>query len=106
MSNLYMFYKSIKKSIELAEGCCNQDHSADERLQEMHGLIKGMNLLEAGLAERYEREKAIIKSFTREQIDHICYQIGDWYLEVKGLLEGEHNLGFMKEKLKMMICGD
>lgn len=44
--------------------------------------------------------------FTRHQIDHICYQIGDWYLMMKPLLEGEHNLGFMKEKLKIMICGD
>lgn len=39
-------------------------------------------------------------------IDHICYQIGDWYLMMKPLLEGQHNLGFMKEKLKTMICGE
>lgn len=45
-------------------------------------------------------------AFTRKQTDHICYQIGDWYLMMKPLLEGQHNLGFMKEKLKMMICGD
>ena len=44
--------------------------------------------------------------FTTRQIDHICYQIGDWYLMMKPLLEGQHNLGFMKEKLKNMICGD
>ena len=44
--------------------------------------------------------------FTNEQIDYICYQIGDWYLMMKPLLEGQHNLGFMKEKLKIMICGD
>jgi hypothetical protein len=44
--------------------------------------------------------------FTTRQIDHICYQIGDWYLMMKPLLEGQHNLGFMKEKLKTMICGD
>ena len=43
--------------------------------------------------------------FTRKQIDHICYQIGDWYLMMKPLLEGQHNLGHMKEKLKIMICG-
>jgi len=45
-------------------------------------------------------------SFTSKQIDHICYQIGDWYLIMKPLLEGQHNLGYMKEKLKIMICGD
>jgi hypothetical protein len=44
--------------------------------------------------------------FTSKQIDHICYQIGDWYLMMKPLLEGQHNLGYMKEKLKNMICGD
>jgi hypothetical protein len=45
-------------------------------------------------------------SFTSKQIDHICYQIGDWYLMMKPLLEGEHNLGHMKERLKLMICGE
>lgn len=44
--------------------------------------------------------------FTYLQIDHICYQIGDWYLMMKPLLEGAHNLGYMKEKLKTMICGE
>ena len=44
--------------------------------------------------------------FTTQQIDHICYQIGEWYLKMKPLLEVQHNLGFMKEELKTMICGD
>lgn len=44
--------------------------------------------------------------FTTKQIDHICYQIGEWYVLMKPLLEGQHNLGFMKEKLKIMICGE
>jgi hypothetical protein len=43
-------------------------------------------------------------TFTNEQIDWICYQIGDWYLLIKPLLEGQHNLGYMKEVLKDMIC--
>ena len=45
-----------------------------------------------------------IQKFTNEQIDWICYQIGEWYLLMKPLLEGQHNLGHMKERLKMMIC--
>lgn len=45
-------------------------------------------------------------NFTNEQIDWICYQIGDWYMSMKPLLEGQHNLGHMKERLKLMICGD
>lgn len=44
--------------------------------------------------------------FTNKQTDHICYQIGEWYLMMKPLLEGQHNLGYMKEKLKTMICGE
>ena len=45
-------------------------------------------------------------AFTSKQIDHICYQIGNWYMMMKPLLEGQHNLGHMKERLKLMICGD
>jgi hypothetical protein len=44
--------------------------------------------------------------FTPKQIDHICYKIGEWYFLIKPLLEGSHNLGFMKERLKIMICGE
>ncbi len=44
--------------------------------------------------------------FTPKQIDHICYQIGEWYFMMKPLLQGQHNLGYMKEKLKTMICGE
>ncbi len=43
---------------------------------------------------------------TSRQIDHICTQIDDWYLMLKPLLEGQRNLGYMKEKLKTMICGE
>lgn len=49
-------------------------------------------------------------NFTTEQIDHICYQIGEWYLRWKdNMATGEgrcHRLGFAKEQLKTMICGD
>ena len=45
-------------------------------------------------------------NFTQDQKDFICYQIGDWYLMMKPLLEGQHNLGYMKEKLKIMVCDD
>ncbi len=56
--------------------------------------------------EQYEREQAMYNSFTSEQQDFICWQIGEWYFMMKPLLEGTHNLGPMKEKLKTMICGD
>ncbi len=45
-------------------------------------------------------------NFTQEQKDWICYKIGEWYLRMKPLLEGKHNLGYMKEVLKVMVCDD
>jgi hypothetical protein len=42
--------------------------------------------------------------FTQDQKDFICYKIGEWYMMMKPLLEGQHNLGHMKERLKNMIC--
>ena len=45
--------------------------------------------------------------FTQEQMDHICYQVGEWYLLWKDrLINWEaktHNLGFAKEQLKQII---
>lgn len=48
---------------------------------------------------------------TVQQIDHICYQIGEWYIqwERKMRVDGKPNqnwLGFAKEEIKQMICGD
>lgn len=45
-------------------------------------------------------------NFTQDQKNFICYQIGDWYMMMKPLLEGQHNLGYMKEKLKIMVCDE
>lgn len=64
-----------------------------------------------GLKNQYERNKIVQEKFTNEQIDFICYQIGEWYLEWKDriiidLKQGTHRLGFAKEQLKTMICGD
>jgi hypothetical protein len=46
--------------------------------------------------------------FTQEQVDFICYQIGEWYLEWKHKIcdhqHQENSLGYAKEKLKEMIC--
>ena len=47
--------------------------------------------------------------FTPEQKDFICYQIGNWYLNWKDGIankDGTHRLGYAKELLKTMICGD
>ncbi len=63
------------------------------------------------IKEWYERNKAIQESLSREQINFICYQIGDWYIdwEKKMWVDGkpnQHWLGVAKEQLKAMICGD
>ena len=49
--------------------------------------------------------------FTTQQIDHICYQIGEWYSQWEHKMwvkdkPNQHWLGFAKEELKTMICGD
>lgn len=48
--------------------------------------------------------------FTSKQIDHICYQIGEWYLMWKDRIanyeDKTHSLGYAKGQLKTMICGD
>ncbi len=47
-------------------------------------------------------------TFTQEQKDWICYQIGEWYVSWKDRLinfeDKTHKLGYAKEVLKMMVC--
>lgn len=50
-----------------------------------------------------------MRKFTKQQVDFICYQIGEWYLEWKNQLvdydNKQHRLGYAKELLKEKICG-
>lgn len=45
--------------------------------------------------------------FTPEQVDYICYVIGEWYLDWRSAIGGDkhapHRLGYAKEKLKEML---
>lgn len=47
-----------------------------------------------------------LPEFTQEQADWICYQIGEWYIEWKHKIGGQHQhrLGYAKEILKQMVC--
>jgi hypothetical protein len=49
-------------------------------------------------------------NLTPQQIDAICYRIGDWYLQWRDKIVNydnrTHNLGVAKEQLKILICGD
>jgi len=93
----------IKRTKECEKGC---SHEEEPIFKEWETIIESIEKAYPDIVGMYERRQEVINSFTREQIDHICYQIGDWYLMMKPLLEGQHNLGHMKEKLKTMICGE
>lgn len=101
---IYQMYVEQKRRLQQQE-----DFQSDEMLSIIADTKLDIALLEEKCPEykkRYERQLAIQKSFTREQQDFICWQIGEWYFHMKSLLEGQHNLGHKKELLKTMICGD
>lgn len=109
--SLYQWYRDIRNLINKAEKC--EVKGATERVL-VSDWIATKEILENGdprLKERYERWLKNQQSLSPEQIDFICYQIGDWYLEWKDRLvidlkQGTHRLGFAKEQLKTLICGD
>lgn len=112
MNKLYEWYENSCNSLaqyEL-EKQGQEPHELDEQIDEMikgwKEVIEVLDKSHPQIREWYVRKRQIQKTFTQEQIDHICYQIGDWYLMMKPLLKGQHNLGYMKEKLKIMICGE
>lgn len=74
----------------------------DENPLQIISIVQSV-LCESVSEVEYQAERCA--PLTRNQIDHICYQIDKWYLAMKSLLEGQRNLGFMKEKLKLMVCG-
>ena len=107
--SIYGMYCRTKSLIERAEACEKGHRHTAEMLVMLQGWRESNEVLETALPELkniYRRRQEVINSFTPEQRDHICYMIGEWYMEMKPLLEGQHNLGYMKETLKTMICGE
>ncbi len=105
--DMYARTKRLIKSAFDAEPC--DDKRSTENLfmiEEWRKIIKYIDQTYPTVTALYDRRQNVIESFTAEQIDHICYQIGDWYFMMKPLLEANHNLGYMKERLKNMICGE
>lgn len=51
-----------------------------------------------------------MRKFTKQQVEFICYQIGEWYVKWKNQLvdyeNRTHRLGYAKEDLKTIICGE
>ncbi len=109
---VYRMYAENRRLIARAEACTN-DHSPEEL-----SLLADMKLRQVILEEqepeypaRYKMEQTMFATFTREQVDFICAQIGRWYLiwENNMWIEdspNQHWLGRGKEDLKTMICGD
>lgn len=109
---LYDWYENSRDALaryEL-EQQGQEPHEVDEQIAEMvKGWEEAIEMIEKSYPEIkgwYKHKKEMQKSFTSDQINFICEQIGEWYLIMKPLLEGQHNLGHMKEKLKDMICGE
>ena len=50
-----------------------------------------------------------MRKFTKQQVDFICYEIGEWDVQWKNQLVDydakTHRLGYAKELLKERICG-
>lgn len=105
---LFHWYKSTKNSIKTCIENVDEDiPGAKIHLDALTQTIDTMDLACPDLKIRYEKLVAMQQSFTREQVDFICYEIGDWYLLWKNkIASGEHRLGFAKEQLKTMICGE
>lgn len=112
MNPLYDWYENACESVAQyeRERPHNHEHYLDEQVDEMvkewKGMIAFFDQQHPEIKSMYMRKKSFQNSFTPDQINFICDQIGDWYLMMKPLLKGQHNLGHMKEKLKMMICGN
>lgn len=89
-------------------GLCDHSWLKEEEPNDRHQVKhRSMTFIFCGrwCKEEFIKEKGLnAPHFTKEQVDWICYQIGEWYLDMKPLLEGQHNLGHMKERLKLMIC--
>jgi hypothetical protein len=117
--SLFQMYCRTQDLIDRAEACKNE-HS-DNLLPLLNGWKESNELIEnrypqvkqmlADIKEQQSRKNLIQKSFSNEQRDFICYQIGDWYTEwqEKMWVDGkpnQHWLGIAKEQLKTLICGD
>ncbi len=104
-----MMTSIIEEAKTIVEGKRN-----DEELNLVADMKLSQTLLEEVAPEyraRYEMEQKMFATFTPEQKDFICSQIGWWYLMWKDRMwvdntPNQHWLGRGKEDLKTMICGE
>ncbi len=108
---IYVAYKQLTKMIKNADKCCNE-HTCEqnEQLTKWKETIQLIQEIYPDLKYRYEQETQLRKSFSKEQINFICDQIGHWYVDWKDNLvdydSKQHRLGYVKEQLKTMITGE
>lgn len=107
---VYKMYCEDKKLVNTLESV--KDESDDAELDLLADMKLSLTILDEAqpeYKEKYEFDEVMRQSFNKNQIDFICYQIGDWYLEWKNKMatgEGtQHRLGIAKEHLKELICG-
>ena len=107
----YDDYKNTRNMLKRYQKMQESGEDYKEIISSIEVIIKEIEHNYEHIKEFYENEYAIQKSFTPQQIDFICHQIGEWYLEWKGHIvskesPGCHRLGVAKEQLKTMICGE
>jgi hypothetical protein len=112
--SLFELYCRTKKLIERTEDCKTPHNHTEEMLAMLQGWRESNEVIEETypqIKDMWRQRQDMINSFSREQIDFICYQIGDWYCQWhdKMWVDGkpnQHWLGMAKEQLKIMICGN
>lgn len=110
---IYELYKATRQLIESYEKTKQEDDPIElvTMFKDWVEIVEKIEKNRPQIKDKYEHELQAHKSFTSEQVDFICEQIGDWYLEWKEKMwvDGKPNghwLGVAKEQLKTMICGD
>ena len=108
---LEKWYEETARSMENMIKSGLSDEEAAQQFAQMVEIIASLEKSCPDIKARYEGRKKIQESFSPEQIDFICYQIGDWYLDWEKKMwvdekPNQHWLGTGKEQLKTMICGD
>jgi len=105
-------YKELKENLsgcllEFTEKTC----SPNNPLYPKSLPIMKKSLLE--LVDDVNRQGALTMYpyFSKSQIDRICYQIDEWFSIMEtfieeNILKEQSNLGYMKNRLKFMICGE
>lgn len=112
MTNLvYDIYKSARDLLKEFEDISHPSIPEDEFLNSMKSANALIEKSHPEFPRRYEEDMRMTSSFTRQQQDWICFQIGEWYLTWKNKMVSNggpniHRLGVAKEQLKTMLCGD